>query len=236
MLTPLGNPQNLYLYTTFELPILEFLKITLPYTFVSFALLSIIILMTKKEALSFEQQNSSENFRKGSRLLPVYILLFCVCLACVLRLIDYRIMLAAVLLTILIFDIHRFKRIDYTLLLTFVCFFIFVGNIGNISVVKDFLAALLEKRELPAAILASQIISNVPAAVLLSAFTDNYKALILGTDIGGLGTLVASLASLISYKFYCRTNEVQKGKYLRVFTLYNLLFLVVLCVFYFVAS
>ncbi len=232
MLTPIGNPQNLYLYTRFDIPILEFFKITLPYTAVSFLLLCIIIFVTKKEKLDFQPPSSKESFRRGSRLLPVYGVLFGVCLACVLRLLDYRIMFAAVLLTILIFDQPILKRIDYALLLTFVCFFVFVGNIGNISIIKDFLAELLVKKELPAAILSSQVISNVPAAVLLSAFTDNYKALLLGTDIGGLGTLVASLASLISYKLYCRTQNANRGRYLAVFTLYNLIFLAGLFLFY----
>lgn len=234
MLTPIGNPQNLYLYTRFNIPIMSFLRITFPLTVVSFVLLCITIFMTKKDPLSFQLASNKNHFKKGSRLLPLYIFLFFTCLACVLRIFDYRIMLATVLLTILLFDIHILKRVDYTLLITFVCFFIFVGNIGNIELIKDLLAELLSKKELPAAIVSSQVISNVPAAVLLSAFTDNYNALILGTNIGGLGTLVASLASLISYKFYCRTENVQKGKYLKVFTLYNLIFLVALCLFYYI--
>ncbi|MDF2908876.1 MAG: Citrate transporter, partial [Herbinix sp.] len=125
------------------------------------------------------------------------------------------------------------KKVDYSLLLTFICFFVFVGNIGNIPVIRDFLASLLKGREFIVSLLASQIISNVPAAVLLSAFTNDYKAIILGTDLGGLGTLVASLASLISYKFYLRTTDAHSGKYLRAFTLYNLGFLVILCLFYY---
>jgi Na+/H+ antiporter NhaD/arsenite permease-like protein len=232
MLTPIGNPQNLYLYTHYNIPILEFLKITFPYAAASFVLLFIIILTTKKEPLSFQMPNRSENYRKNYRLLPVYTLQFLICIACVLRLFDYRIMLVAVLLSVLIFDLRVLKRVDYALLITFVSFFIFVGNIGNMTLVKDYFASLLIGKELPVAIISSQIISNVPAAILLSAFTDHYKTLIIGTNIGGLGSLVASLASLISYKFYCRTTDAQKGKYLRVFTLYNLLFLVGLCLFY----
>lgn len=232
MLTPIGNPQNLYLYTRFNLPILTFLEITLPYTVAAFVLLCLTIMMIKKEPLQFQMRSNKNNYKKQSRLLPVYTFLFLVCLGCVLRLFDYRIMLATVLLTILVFDIPILKRVDYALLLTFVCFFLFVGNVGSLTAVKEFLGGLLVKKELAVAIVSSQIISNVPAAVLLSAFTDNYKALILGTDIGGLGTLVASLASLISYKFYCRTENANKGKYLQVFTLYNLLFLIILCLFY----
>jgi Na+/H+ antiporter NhaD/arsenite permease-like protein len=116
--------------------------------------------------------------------------------------------------------------------MTFVFFFIFVGNLGNISAVKDFLSSLLTGRVFSVSIAVSQFISNVPSAVLLSAFTDNYKALILGTDIGGLGTLVASLASLISYKFYCRMEGAKPGRYLGVFTAYNIFFLLGLCLLY----
>ena len=162
----------------------------------------------------------------------MYSGLFLVCLACVLRLVDYRITLLIILFSILIIDRTVLKKIDYSLLLTFVWFFVFVGNIGSIPVIKDFLASLLDGKELLVSILASQVISNVPAAVLLSAFTSDYKALLLGTDIGGLGTLVASLASLISYKFYCKTEGAKPGKYLGIFTLYNVLFLVALCLSY----
>lgn len=232
MLTPLGNPQNLYLYSHYNIPILEFIKITLPYTLVSFALLCLLIFTSSKAPLDFSQPDSSKGFRKGKRLLPLYTLQFLICCLCVLRIFDYRIMLAAVLLTVFLFDLPILKRVDYTLLMTFVCFFIFVGNIGSISYIKDHIAGLLLHWELPMAILMSEIISNVPAALLLSAFTEHYKALILGTDIGGLGSLVASLASLISYKLYCRTTNAQKASFLRVFTLYNLLFLVVLISFY----
>jgi Na+/H+ antiporter NhaD/arsenite permease-like protein len=116
--------------------------------------------------------------------------------------------------------------------MTFVFFFLLIGNIGSIPVVRELLASLLKNRELLVSVLASQLISNVPAAVLLSAFSNEYKALILGADLGGLGTLVASLASLISYKFYCRTAHAKKGRYLKVFTLYNLVFLAVLCLLY----
>lgn len=236
MLTPVGNPQNLFLYSRYDISILEFLQVTVPYTAVSFVLLCLTVLVIKNSPLTFQLQDSTKTYKSKRRLLPLYTFLFLVCIACVMRVLDYRIMLAIVLLAILFFDIHILKRVDYTLLLTFVCFFLFVGNMGNISVVKDFLVNLLDRKELLTAIISSQIISNVPAAALLSAFTDNYKALILGTDIGGLGTLVASLASLISYKFYCKTIDVKKGKYLKVFTLYNLLFLAVLCLFYYLSS
>lgn len=232
MLTPVGNPQNLYLYSFFHLSILEFLKITFPYTAVSFVLLCITILFIKKEPLSFELPEDARIDKKKSHRITIYCLLFLVSLACVLRLIDYRILFIIVVVCILMFDRKVFKKVDYSLLLTFVCFFIFVGNIGSLPFVKDTLAELLVKRTFTASIVTSQFISNVPAAVLLSAFTGDYKSLLLGTDIGGLGTLVASLASLISFKFYCKTEAANPRRYLKVFTLYNVLFLAGLCLYY----
>ncbi len=236
MLTPIGNPQNLYLYMKYDISIINFLKITFPYTAVSFVLLFICILLIKKEPLASVMTSKSEADALKTSLIILYGLLFIISLACVLRLLDYRITFILVLSVIFLFDRSILKRIDYCLLLTFICFFIFVGNIGQIEVIKDFLAELITGRELFVAILSSQIISNVPAAALLSAFTSQYKAILLGTDIGGLGTLIASLASLISYKFYCRTEDAKPGRYLLLFTGYNLAFLFVLCILCFISN
>lgn len=234
MLTPVGNPQNLFLYSNYNIPFIEFLRITIPYTTASFLLLSLSVLLIPKEPIELELSENKKSDKNRSYTIFMYTFLFLVCLASVVRLLDYRIAFIIVLFIILIFDRSVLKKVDYTLLLTFVCFFIFVGNIGNIQVIREFLAKLLTQRELPVAIAASQIVSNVPAAVLLSAFTADYKALILGTDLGGLGTLIASLASLISYKFYCRTEGAKPGRYLGIFTIYNVVFLGALCLFYLV--
>ncbi len=234
MLTPVGNPQNLFLFSEYNIAIAEFIKITLPYTLLSLLLLYVAVMFIPKEHISFTLTDTKKTDKHKPYTLAMYSCLFLVCLACVLRLVDYKITVLIVFLSILIFDRTVIKKVDYSLLLTFVCFFIFVGNIGNIPVVRDFLASLLIGREFLVAMLASQIISNVPAAVLLSAFTDHYKAILLGTNLGGLGTLVASLASLISYKLYSRTEKANSAKYLGVFTLYNLGFLAILCLFYYI--
>lgn len=233
MLTPIGNPQNLYLYTFYNIPILEFLKITFPYTAVSFILLIITILIIKKEPLEFDKPEEMAYDRKQKYTVAMYCTLFVICLVCVLRLLDYRITFIIILIAILLFDRKVLRKVDYALLLTFIFFFIFVGNLSHIPAVKEFFADLLAGKELGISIVASQIISNVPSAVLISGFTDHYKSLILGTDIGGLGTLVASLASLISYKIYCRTVEAKPRKYLGTFTIYNVIFLTGLILFYF---
>ncbi len=245
MLTPIGNPQNLYLFSQYNLGIADFFLLTLPYALLSLLLLWAAAGCLPKEPIRFALSAVQKTDKHNLRTIAMYSGLFLVCLACVLHLADYRFTLLTVLLVILLFDREKtfrepflflMKKVDYSLLLTFVCFFLFVGNIGNIPVIRDGLAALLTGRELPVSVLASQIISNVPAAVLLSSFTPNYKAMILGTNLGGLGTLVASLASLISYRFYARTEQAQPGKYLRLFTLYNLGFLLLLCLFYYVMN
>jgi Na+/H+ antiporter NhaD/arsenite permease-like protein len=236
MLTPVGNPQNLYLYSEYNITINEFLSITLPYTLLSLLLICISVLFIPKEHISFTITDTNKTDKQKPYIIAMYSGLFLVCLACVLRLVDDRVTILIVFLCILIFDRTVLKKVDYSLLLTFVCFFLFVGNIGNIPVIRDFLASLLRGREFILSMLASQVISNVPAAVLLSAFTDDYKAMILGTDLGGLGTLVASLASLISYKFYSRTSGANSLKYLGIFTLYNLGFLFILCLSYYILN
>jgi Na+/H+ antiporter NhaD/arsenite permease-like protein len=235
MLTPIGNPQNLYLYTYYDISLYEFFKITCPYTAISFILLCGMILLLRKEPLptSFAEDNKTDE--KKTYTVALYCVLFIVCLLCVMRMIDYRITLFFVIISVLIFERKILRKVDYCLLLTFLSFFVFVGNLGNIPEIKDFLMHLLFNKELPISIAASQIISNVPAAVLLSAFTKDYRALILGTDIGGLGTIVASLASLISFKFYCKTKDSQPGKFLGLFTLYNILFLIILCSYYYIS-
>jgi Na+/H+ antiporter NhaD/arsenite permease-like protein len=232
ILTPIGNPQNLYLYSQYNLSIANFFNITLPYTLFSLLLLWVAVMFLPKEHISFTLSNIKKTDKHKPYTILLYSGLFLVCLACVLHLADYRLTFLAVFLVILLFDRDVLRKVDYSLLLTFVCFFLFVGNIGNIPVIREGLASLLDGRELLISILASQVISNVPAAVLLSAFTSDYKTMIVGTNLGGLGTLVASLASLISYKFYLRTEQAQPAKYLGIFTLYNLGFLFLLCLFH----
>ncbi len=233
MLTPVGNPQNLFLYSEYNITITDFIGITLPYTLISLLLIWIASLFIPKKHISFTLSNIQKTDKHKPYSIALYSGLFLVCLACVLRLINDWITLLIVLISILIADRSIFKKIDYSLLLTFVCFFVFVGNLSNIPVIKDFIATLLMGREFLVSILASQVISNVPAAILLSAFSSDYKAMILGTNLGGLGTLVASLASLISYKLYSKTTGASSSRYLGVFTLYNLAFLLLLCTSYY---
>ena len=238
MLTPLGNPQNLYLYTISGLSIGAFVRIMLPYSFVSAILLLIFILFLPKDTVSTVTASNTSNViceavkaRKNSRILfTAYLILFLLCLLTVLHILPYQIMFLLVLTGFLLLDYRVLKDVDYFLLLTFLCFFIFIGNMKQISLVHELISKLLVHHEVLMGIGASQIISNVPAAILLSGFTDDYSALLIGVNLGGLGTLIASLASLISFKFYANSNGSDTRRFLGIFTLYNVIFLGVLFV------
>lgn len=232
MIMPFGNPQNLYLYSYYEMNALKFITTVLPLGVVSLVLINItvIILIKKEELLS---QTTDEKIKDKSKFI-VYIILFVICVLTVFKIINTYVCLVVVVIIGLIADRKIFLKVDYNLLLTFCAFFVFVGNLGNIAVVKDFVAKMLENREFIVGVLASQIISNVPAAIMLSGFTESAQALLLGVNIGGLGTLVASLASLISYKQYSLAEGADMKKYLFVFTVINVAFLALICPLYFV--
>lgn len=226
MLTPVGNPQNLYLYTVYDLPMGTFLGYMLPLALISLLLLSAAIFLLGREPLSVQETERAD--APDGKKLAVYAVLFLVCLACVLRLLPWPVMLAILVLTVLFMDRKLFGAIDYFLLLTFVCFFLFIGNMERIPAVSSLLRTLIEGRELPAGVALSQVISNVPAAILLSGFTENARPLLYGVNIGGLGTLIASLASVISYRLYGNSEAAGKGAYLKTFTVYNVIFLAAL--------
>jgi len=226
MFTPLGNPQNLYLYSISQMDILEFLKLMFPITLLSFILIVVTLLFMKNEKIgTIEGIRANEISRVRMAIL---IVLFVICLFSVLHMIDYRIAFAIVMIAVLVFDRKLLAEADYLLLLTFVAFFIFVGNMKNIPYIVDLLASIVKGNEIMVSTIISQVISNVPAAILLSGFTQNYPMLILGTNIGGLGTLIASMASLISYKFYGKSEGANKGKYLAVFSVINLIYLFII--------
>lgn len=226
MLTPIGNPQNLYLYSAFALPIATFLWYMLPLTLLSFALLLICIRLLKNHPLTVAKLPAAPIPQKAS--LCFYLLLFLLCLACVIRLLPWQAMLAILVCAVLLKDRTLFKQADYFLLLTFVCFFVFIGNMERIPAVSSLLRSFIEGRELLLGILFSQCISNVPASILLSSFTDAVRPLLYGVNIGGLGTLIASLASVISFRCYMGSKGAHTGAYLKTFTIYNIVFLIVL--------
>ena len=228
MLTPVGNPQNLFLYAYYEMQAGDFFRVTLPVTAVSLILLLLVSRLVPKERLEIAEGRAITVHRGRAALFAAG---FLVSLFAVFRVIPDWAAFLGVLALVLLIDRRLLLRVDYSLLLTFVFFFLFVGNLARIPAISDFLSRFIEGRELLSGILASQILSNVPAAALLAPFTERGTALVAGTNLGGLGTLIASMASLISYKIYGAFTAADKKKYLLVFTLWNLAFLAVLIAF-----
>ena len=226
MLTPFGNPQNLYLYTKFKIPNAEFVSIMFFPFAISIALITICcIAFVKKEQLVISQR---EYPAPDPIRLSVYLVLFAIAIIIVFRFIPYYIGMAIIILVLIFMDKRALRAVDYALLFTFVCFFIFSGNMARIGVVRDFFATFLEKSTLIFSALSCQMISNVPSAILLSQFTDNYRELLVGVNIGGAGTLIASLASLITFKEYIKHNPNKKKHYIVMFSLFNFSFLFIL--------
>ena len=225
MLTPIGNPQNLYIYSGSGMDIGTFVLTLLPYAAFSFLLLVVCGFLVKREPIAAQ---STETPVRKVRTEVVCAVLFVLSLLSVLRVLEAWIAAAVTALVVLFYDRKLLKRVDYCLLLTFVCFFVFIGNMGRIEPIRDFLSTFIAGREMLTGALLSQIISNVPAAVLLSAFSENWAPLLIGVNIGGLGTLIASLASLIAYKLYAASEGAQPKRFLLVFTAYNVIFFVLL--------
>lgn len=227
MLTPMGNPQNLYLYGLSGKTMGDFVMLTLPYTIVAALLLCLLIMLIKSESISMD--NAGEEKKNTSVFqVCVYLVLFVLCILTVLRIVEWYIVAIIVVAVAAVMDRRVLLKADYSLLLTFIAFFIFIGNMGELQAVRDMLSSLIEGRELAIAIISSQVVSNVPAALLLSGFTGKYDALIVGVNLGGLGTLIASMASLISYKLFVNEYPDSKRKYFIYFTVVNIVFLVVL--------
>ncbi len=222
MLTPFGNPQNLYLYTKFSIPTSEFMSImALPFALSVFLITVCCIVFVKKEPLCLED----EKIVLSPLRTALYLALFALAIAIVFRGIPYWIGLIVIPAVLLFADRKALKMVDYPLLLTFVFFFIFAGNMARIDVVRDFLSALMERSTLLFSTLSCQFISNVPSAILLSQFTKNYADLLVGVNIGGVGTLIASLASLITFREYVSHNPGKAGRYIAQFSAFNFSFL-----------
>ena len=228
MMTPIGNPQNLFIYDEFGLTAGDFVKTMLPAGSVSLVCLMLLSFMLPASPCSAPAA-ADVKIQKGKA--SVYTALFALCLTAVFRLVPDYFCLIGAIAAALICDISLLKKVDYALLATFVCFFVFVGNIARIDAVSEFFSRILSGRELLVSVGLSQVISNVPAAVMLAGFTDKGKALLLGVNIGGLGTIIASLASLISFQFYRKAEGAKPGKYMLAFTAVSIAMLAVLLPF-----
>lgn len=235
MLTPIGNPQNLYLYDNYKIALSEFLLLMIPYSALSLALIVALTFILVKGSDKLPPLKNTEIKKLSFVKLLIYFALFVLNILTVVGYVHFLISLGVTVAAMLIMDRKAFKKADYNLLATFVFFFILIGNIGRIDAITGALSGLVSSYPVPAAILSSQIISNVPAAMLLSAFTDDGKSLIIGTNLGGLGTLIASMASLITYRFHAKFSKEQKEKtggkqdnYILNFTIINVVMLVIL--------
>ena len=227
MLTPMGNPQNLYLYTQSGMGFADLCLLMLPYVLLSALCLTVIILLLPSGAVS---QVTMEAGLGSRRVLLLSALGFALCLGSIFKLIPPLAVAAVVGGFLLLTDRKLLASVDYALLGTFIAFFVFIGNLGAVEGFRNFLASILAGHEVVVSVLASQAISNVPAALLLSGFSRQWEGLIVGCNLGGLGTLIASMASLISYKFIAREYPQRKGAYLVWFTLCNVGLLAVLLV------
>lgn len=227
MLTPFGNPQNLYLYTKFHISTPEFIRIMAPPFFVAVLLITICCLFVKSEPLTV----SEEPIPISKKRTAIYLLLFALSVAIVFRGIPYGIGLVVIPTVLLFTDKEALKSVDYGLLLTFVFFFIFSGNMARIPWIQEIFSTLMNKNTLLFSVLSCQLISNVPSAILLSQFTTNYADLLVGVNIGGVGTLIASLASLITFKEYVNHYPNKAKPYLLLFSLFNFAFLILLSAF-----
>ncbi len=227
MLTPFGNPQNLYLYSKFNIPTGEFMGIMVWPFLIAVALITICcILFVKPEPLSIKAQ--------PAKLPPVrtvvYLLLFALSIVIVFQGVPYWIGLIIIPAVLIFMDRKALKQVDYPLLLTFVFFFIFSGNMARIPAVRELFSGLLARNTLLFSTLSCQVISNVPSTILLSQFTDNYRELLIGGNIGGVGTRISSLASLITFREYTKYNPGKTGYYVKLFSAFNFAFLILLAV------
>lgn len=228
MLTPFGNPQNLFLYSRFDIPTWDFMKVMFPPFVVAIILITVICLFFPNEKMKIKDSDDTK--------LPfwrtiIYLVLFALSVAIVFRTIPYQLGLVIILVSMLFLDRDALRKVDYPLLLTFTCFFIFSGNMGRIDAVRNFFSAFLELDTLLFSALSCQVISNVPSAILLSQFTENWQSLLVGVNIGGAGTLIASLASLITFSEYQLHNPHGAKKYIALFSAFNFGFLIVLYLF-----
>lgn len=224
MLTPFGNPQNLYLYTSFNIPTSEFVSIMLPPFAVSVLLIIGFCMFVKNEPLEIISEPRAVDRKKTA----LFLALFALAVLVVLRVVNCWIGFAIITAILFFADANALKKIDYTLMATFVFFFVFAGNMARIDAVQHLFSSILERNTMLVSALSCQVISNVPAAILLSQFTENYKDLLIGVNIGGVGTIIASLASLITLNEYGKHSPGGSKKYLLQFSAYNFAFLAIL--------
>ncbi len=225
MITPYGNPQNLYLYSYYNIPTTEFFGILIIQSITVAIMLCLCCAFVSNEPLKLK---SDERIVIDKKKTIIYSILFILVILSIFRVVPHILALAIVIITVMVVDIKRFKQVDYALIATFFVFFVFSGNIARISVIKDFISRIVVNNTLLAGIISCQVISNVPTAIFLSKFTMNYRDLLISVNIGSLGILISSLASLITLKEFLKHQPKNFWKYLGMYTFYNTMFLLAL--------
>lgn len=225
MLTPFGNPQNLYLYTKFNIPTGEFMQIMLLPFLTATVIIAACCMLVKNERITL---TDNAEYRLQPKKTAFYIVLFALSIVMVFRIIPDWAGLIVILAALLITDRNALAKVDYFLLGTFAFMFVFAGNMARIDIIRDWLSSLLGIDTMLFSAASCQLISNVPSAILLSQFTDNYAELLRGVNIGGAGTLIASLASLITFREYTSHNPQKALKYIGLFSVINFAFLFIL--------
>lgn len=230
MVTPVGNPQNLFIFTTYELTAGDFFAALAPFGLVALVLLAVACATfgSEKATVALALDEAAIDMRRFA----LHAALFALSVLAVLRVVEPLIVLAIVAAALFVFDRRVFLQIDYALLVTFVCFFIFSGNMAHMPAMQGFLGALMGDHPMLTSLVTSQVISNVPAAVLLAGFTQNWHSLLIGVDLGGLGTPIASLASLIAFRLYMHTRGASAAAFMREFAVANIVMLALMCGLY----
>lgn len=226
MFTPQGNPQNLYLYSVSGMALYDFLRLMLPYTLASGVMLACALAFIPRSPVSSDAAHG--DVKLDGRKISLYTAVLCLGLMTVMRLLDPLLLFVLVLFIVAARDRRMLLRADFSLIATFIFLFIFIGCVGTVPSFADMVRSMTDGHVLRTSVITSQVISNVPAALLLSGFTDSWNELIVGTNLGGLGTLIASMASLISFKQMAAKYPREQMRYTAVFTLWNILFLAVL--------
>lgn len=229
-LTPMGNPQNLFLFTHYNLDGIQFFSVTIPFVIIGLLWLLLLNKRITKEEIKISLD--TVHIKDKKRFL-IYFMLFLFAVLSVFGFVDYKYTFLGTVICVILMDKFLIKKADYFLLGTFVCFFIFIGNVSNVNFIQVYLKEFLQKPTVPyfSSIVLSQVVSNVPCSILISNFTDNWKEVLLGVNIGGMGTIIASLASLISYKIYINKSGEKNKRYLVKFNVYNFFSLIVFTFF-----
>ncbi len=230
MVTPVGNPQNLFIFTTYELTMADFALALLPFGVLAFALLALACLTfgTGRATVQLAVDESAIDLKRFG----LHAVLFVISVLAVMRIVEYPIALLVVAMALFVFDRRVFAQVDYALLATFACFFVFSGNMAHMPAMQDFLGGLMGDHPMLTSLVTSQVISNVPASVLLSGFTSNWHSLLIGVDLGGLGTPIASLASLIAFRLYMHTRSARASAFMKEFALANAIMLAAMAALY----